>query len=122
MSKKRNGAPAATTPEGTPQAAEQPKGNRPIHEVRLGRIRASIWLNTNSKQETWYSVTLTRGYKDSEGQWRNSHSLGLDDLLVAGEVLKAATLWIYAERQGEHRPAQSEEVSDGQAASVDIPF
>jgi hypothetical protein len=91
-------AAAAAAPSGAAQAS----GNRPVAEFRLGRVRASVWKNTNSKQETWYSVVLTRGYKDAQAQWKNSHSLGLDDLLVAGEVLKQAALWIYAERQGDH--------------------
>ena len=115
---KANGAKAAPQPE-------QAKGNRPVKEIRLGRIRASIWSNTNSKQEQWYSITLTRGYKDNDGQWKNSHSLGLDDLFVAGEVLKQAALWIYAERQGEHRaPAAAQPNGEGAGQEVpqDIPF
>jgi hypothetical protein len=122
MGKKKNGAPAApAAAQGASEPVEQEKRNRPVHEVRLGRIRASCWLNTNSKGESWYSVVLTRSYKTAEGEWRNSHSLGLDDLLVAGEVLKAAALWIYAERQGEHR-AQHEGESAGQDAPSDVPF
>jgi hypothetical protein len=102
-------------------------GNKPVHEVRLGRIRASIWLNRNSKGEEWFSVTLSRSYKNAEGAWKNSSSLGLDDLLVAGEVLRQAALWIFRERQGEHRqtaPAQPPQNGGSAAhdASSDIPF
>jgi len=96
---KRNGAKTEVP------APEPTGGNKPVYEIRMGRIRVSFWKNTNSKQETWFSCVLTRSYKDSEGAWKNSHSLGLDDLLVAGEVLKQAALWIYQERQGEHGSA-----------------
>ena len=101
----------------------QQKGNRPAKEFRLGRIRASCWLNTNSKGESWFSVVLTRSYKDAEGQWKNSHSLGLDDLFIAAEVLKQAALWIHAERQGEHKaPAAANGAEAAADESSPIPF
>ncbi len=125
MAKAKNGGRGAEAPAAAPAApsgqVEQKGGNKPVHEVRLGRIRASVWLNTNSKQESWYSVTLTRGYKDQQGQWKNSHSLGLDDLLVAGEVLKQAALWIYAERQGQHQAPNGAPAQEGTGESP-IPF
>src|SRR5215468_7166525 len=102
---KRNGAKTEVP------APEPTGGNKPVYEIRMGRIRVSVWKNTNSKQETWFSCVLTRGYKDAQGEWKNSHSLGLDDLLVAGEVLKQAALWIYAERQRGHG-AEAPEVSE----------
>ena len=130
MGKKDGGAKAQAAPAARADAAgpvEQKSngGNKPVHEVRLGRIRASVWHNTNSKQESWYSVVLTRGYKDGQGQWKNSHSLGLDDLLVAGEVLRLAALWVYRERQGENKASVA--AANGAAAqegvgSSDIPF
>jgi hypothetical protein len=120
---KRNGAKAQTAVAETEQPVSQPKTNKPVHEVRLGRIRASVWLNRNSKGEEWFSVTLSRSYKDAQGAWKNASSLGLDDLLVAGEVLKQAALWIYQERQGEHRESGAQ---DGTAATTGteppIPF
>ena len=40
--------------------------NKPVHDVRLGAIKAAIWANSTPKG-TRYSVTLTRLYKD--GDW-----------------------------------------------------
>jgi hypothetical protein len=105
----------------------QQKGNRPAKEFRLGRIRCSVWGNTNSKGESWFSCVLTRSYKDAEGNWKNSHSLGLDDLFVAGEVLKQAALWIHAERQGEHKAPATQTANGADAAAEgeagrEIPF
>jgi hypothetical protein len=120
MAKKKNGTPEAPAEGAAPQ---EPAKNRPVKEVRLGRIKASVWSNTNSKQEQWYSCVLTRSYKDAQGEWKSSHSLGLDDLLVAGEVLRLAALWIYAERQGQHAPQQQPQREPGEEAPVqDIPF
>jgi len=70
--------------------------NRPVHEVRLGAIRASIWLNGQGDR-TRHNVTLSRIYKDGD-QWRNTESFGGDDLLVVAKVADEAHSWICAQR------------------------
>ena len=69
---------------------------KPIHEVRLGRIKASIWENETTSGLR-HSVTLRRLYVvEDEGRksWRSTDSLGRDDLLLAGKVLDQAHTWI----------------------------
>jgi hypothetical protein len=66
--------------------------NRPVHEVRLGAIRASIWEN-NVGETTRYNVTVSRIYKDGE-QWKSTESFGRDDLLVLAKVADRAHSWI----------------------------
>jgi hypothetical protein len=126
MAKAKNGSRPAQAPATAAGASSgsAAKGNRPVKEFRLGRVRVSLWANTNSKGESWFSAVLTRSYKDGEGNWKNSHSLGLDDLFVAGEVLKQAALWIFAERQGEHKaPAPTANGAEAPAEGTsDIPF
>ena len=39
--------------------------NKPVHDIRLGAIKAAIWANSTPKG-TRHSVTLTRLYKDGE--------------------------------------------------------
>jgi len=68
--------------------------NKPAHEVRLGRIRCTVWRNEHEKTGTWYSMTLSRSYKDDKGQWKSATSFGRDDLLVIGEVCRRALWWI----------------------------
>ncbi len=69
---------------------------KPVHEVRLGRIKAAIWAN-ETKQGTRYNVTICRLYKDEDEQtWKNSSSFGRDDLLLASKVLDRAHSWILA--------------------------
>ncbi len=54
----------------------------PVHEVRLGRIKAAIWEN-ETQNGARHNVTLTRIYKDGE-KWKDTNSFGRDDLpLVA---------------------------------------
>jgi hypothetical protein len=79
------------------------RGNRPVHEVRLGRIKAAIWEN-ETQNGTRHNVKVTRLYKDGN-TWKDSDSFGRDDLLVVGKVLDMAHSWIFqqgAESDGHH--------------------
>ena len=71
--------------------------NKPIHELRWGRIRAAIWEN-DTQNGTRHNVTLSRLYKDGD-QWKDSTSFGRDDLLVLAKVAEAACDWIYQQGQ-----------------------
>lgn len=66
----------------------------PIHEIRLGLIKASIWQN-QSKQGTTYAVTVARLYKNGQ-EWKESTRFHRDDLLIVGKVLNQAHSWIFA--------------------------
>ncbi len=88
--------------------ASQKSTSRPVHEVRLGRIRAAIWCN-DTRSGTRYNVTLSRLYRDDDGNWRDSTSFGRDDLLLAGKVLDLAHTWIcQAEAEGANAQREPE--------------
>ncbi|MGH1417020.1 MAG: hypothetical protein ACRBB0_26280 [Pelagimonas sp.] len=63
--------------------------NQPAHKLRLGRISATIWEN-----DGFYSVDITRSYKASDGNWKNTPSFGHSDLLNAAKCLERAEIWI----------------------------
>jgi hypothetical protein len=65
----------------------------PVHEIRLGRIRAAIWEN-DTQNGTRHNVTVTRLYKDGD-EWRDSSSFGRDDLPLVGKVLDRCHSWIF---------------------------
>ena len=69
-------------------------GNRPVHELKMGRIRAAVWAN-EGEAGTTYSVTLSRLYKDEEGKWKDSTSFGRDDLPLVMKVCDLAHSWIF---------------------------
>jgi hypothetical protein len=71
--------------------------NRPVHEVRLGAIRASIWENAVGDTHR-HNVTLSRIYKDGD-QWKSTESFGRDDLLMVAKVADRAHSWICEQRQ-----------------------
>ncbi len=66
---------------------------RPVHEVRLGKVKAAIWKN-ETDNGVRFGVTFTRIYKTDNGL-ENSMSFGRDELPLAGKVADMAHTWIY---------------------------
>lgn len=73
--------------------------DKPVHEVRLGAIKAAIWKNDTEKGVR-YNTTFSRLYKDGE-EWKNTDSFGRDDLLVLAKVSDQAHTWIHEQAQEE---------------------
>lgn len=73
---------------------------RPVHEIRLGRIRAAIWEN-ETQNGTRHNVTLSRLYKDGE-EWKDSTSFGRDDLPLVAKVSDLAHSWIFQHGNGQN--------------------
>ena len=61
--------------------------NQPIRKIRYGRITAAIWRNA-TEEGAFYSVTLSRTYRDTSGELQNSTSFSGADLLVAAQILQ----------------------------------
>lgn len=73
--------------------AQQKTKSKPVHEIRLGRIRAAIWAN-NTQNGTKHNVTVSRLYKDGD-DWKDSSSFGRDDLPLVSKVVDQAHTWIF---------------------------
>ena len=65
---------------------------RPVHEIRMGRIRAAIWQN-RIENGIRHNVTVSRLYKDGD-DWKDTDQLGTGDLLNAAKVLQRAEEFI----------------------------
>ena len=94
-----------------PSSGEQPRGeqprdekggSKPVHEVRLGRIRAAIWLN-DTEGGPRYNVQISRLYKDKADKWKDSTSFGREDLPLVGKVADLAMVWIYENPAGSEK-------------------
>ena len=76
---------------------QQPRSNdakqKPVHEIRLGRIKAAIWAN-ETDNGTRHNVTITRLYKDGD-EWKTSTSFGREELPLVAKVADMAHSWIY---------------------------
>ncbi len=61
----------------------------PVHKVKIGLITAAIWNNGG-----FYSVDMSRSYKNGEGNWQSSTSFGHADLLNVAKCADRAEIWI----------------------------
>ncbi len=73
--------------------------SQPAHKIRIGTLQVTIWRNHGEKG-TWYSVNPSRGYKADEG-WRETDSLGFDDLLAMAKLLDLAHSWVMHQQQAD---------------------
>jgi hypothetical protein len=78
---------------------------KPIHEVRLGYIKAAVWKN-DTEVGVRYNVTFTRLYKDGD-QWGSTESFGRDDLLLLAKVADQTHSWICAQNQEDQNAAKA---------------
>lgn len=63
--------------------------DRPVAEVRLGRIKAVIWANAGEDGEVWHTVQLVRLYREGD-RWQSTHSFRRNDLLLVAKVADLA--------------------------------
>ena len=75
------------------QTSNQSPKQKPAHEIRFGRVKATIWEN-ETEQGTRHNVTVSRLYKDGD-QWKQSASFGRDDLPLVAKVADLAHSWIF---------------------------
>jgi hypothetical protein len=121
----------------TQQASSNGKSSdkkRPVHEIRIGRIRAAVWVN-ETENGIRHNVTISRLYRDEQqGQWKDSTSFGRDDLPLVAKVADQAHSWIYQAQSRANQagdagqesagPASDESLAApvGAGAGGDIPF
>ena len=82
--------------------------HKPIDEVRIGRVKATIWKN-GTEDAPRYNVTFSRLYKDGD-QWKSTPSFGRNDLLTLAKVADLAHARIYSLPQ--EQPDEAGEVDE----------
>jgi hypothetical protein len=91
--------------------------NRPVHEIRLGHVKAVIWANQTDKGVR-HNVTVARLFFSREGEkWETSDAFGRDDLPLLAKVADLAHTWIFIETQ--NGLGGSETDSEGQPTGRD---
>lgn len=83
----------------------------PVHRIVKRPLEGSIWAN-ETDAGVRFAVTLDRTYRTTDGEWHSTKSLDRDSLLLAAEVLREASQWIYGEeeqRRRERRQASGDE-------------
>ena len=67
--------------------------NKPVHTVRHRSIKATIWKNETSNGPM-YNVIVVRSYRDDSSEWKDSHSIGYDDLMNVAALMYEAHAYI----------------------------
>jgi hypothetical protein len=70
----------------------------PVHEIRLGSVRACIWEERSEagiSQESDFSVSIVR-----HGSPQEPARFGVDDLPLVAQVMDLAHLWIHEQAVG----------------------
>ena len=79
----------------------------PVHEVRIGRIKAVVWPVDGGR---FLSTTISRIYKDG-ATWKESSSFGRDDLLLVAKVADMTHTWICNHSQEQNGSRDSGETN-----------
>jgi hypothetical protein len=97
MAKSAPSSSRSTSAERQPERSTRP----PVFTVRHRALKAAVWKN-DTENGPMLNTTLSRSYKDGE-TWKESQSLGFDDLLAAAELLRTCYGFISREmaKQGE---------------------
>ncbi len=68
------------------------KRQKPVHEIRLGRVKATFWENQpkDEGKAPYQTVAFSRLYKNEKDEWRDAHSFSASDLLLLSKVADAA--------------------------------
>ena len=67
--------------------------SKPTTAFRSGSVNVAIWENTGEKG-AFFSVTFSRPYKDTQGNWKVSSSYGLNDLDALSSLAELAKDWV----------------------------
>jgi hypothetical protein len=86
----------------------------PAHKIRFSNLQVTIWRNTSEKGP-WYSAVPTRSYKNGDETWKESDSLGADDLLIMAELLRQAFSWITKQMQADSKAKKAREEANTSA-------
>ncbi len=67
---------------------------QPVHTIRLGLIKASVWKNETPSGAVRHNVTIVRLYKDDD-EWKQTTTFGREDLPLVVKVADQAHTWIF---------------------------
>jgi len=78
---------------------------KPLWKIRVGGMEATAWNNAmkspSGETVDRVAVTIDRRYRDSDGNWKTSSSLSLNDLMKAEVAIRHAIDRIIGDKEGE---------------------
>jgi hypothetical protein len=68
--------------------------NAPAKKFKIGYVSCTIWKNDGTGDKPFYTVEISRTYRDADGNLKNTSSLNQDDLLNAAKLLERAEQYL----------------------------
>ena len=81
--------------------------NKPVHQVRIGRIKAAVFENGDSAPR---KVQFTALYKDEEDKWQGSQSFTREDLPLLIKVADRVHSYLYEKNDANGQNGSSEDI------------
>jgi hypothetical protein len=82
--------------------------SKPAHKIRIGVLQVTIWRNSGERG-AYYTVNPSRGYKSGDETWKETDSLGFDDLLTMAKLFDLAHTWIMHQQQADAKARKQPE-------------
>jgi hypothetical protein len=73
----------------------------PAIKFRDGCLQVVVWRNTSTEGKSYYTANPTRSYRQGDETWKETDSLGQDDLLAMAELLREAYVWIKTQKRAD---------------------
>jgi|GEM_PF-4918627 len=64
-----------------------------VHQIRFGRVCASIWANVDQKENVWFNIMIEPRFRDCH-EWKETNSFRDSDLSYVVIVAGLANDWI----------------------------
>lgn len=81
---------------------------QPIARFRAGQVSCAIWENeiqVNGTTKIALKASVSRRYKDRDGNWKSSQSFGRNEVFLAIHCPRQAVEKMIEEEQGKSRPS-----------------
>ncbi|MFP4107151.1 MAG: hypothetical protein ACLFVU_13845 [Phycisphaerae bacterium] len=85
--------------------------NKPLHKISAGQVAAAVWENhieINGQPRRLLKASVSRRYKDAEGQWKTSTSFSRNEIPLAIHCLHEAFEFILQQDRADRADAGSE--------------
>lgn len=90
------------------EAKPDAKGAPPVFRERIQGVEAAVWENAiGSEGKTRLRLSLSKSYKDKDGNWASTTNLDIEDAPIAQLVLSRAWEWSLRELQRRARERAS---------------
>ena len=73
---------------------ESSGSNKPVQRLTLRGISASIFENATDKGVPFHKVSITRTYREADGEFKSTNNFSRDDLPLVAELSRQAWLSI----------------------------